>query len=102
MTNEEKIIIEHRLTEIEERARSNTKRLDEHDTLLKENSELISSIKELAIEVKYMREDLNETIARLEKLESKDGDTWEKFKWLIVTGVVSIILGYLAVSVGIQ
>jgi len=49
-----------------------------------------------------MREDLNETIARLNKLESKDGDKWDKFKWLIVAGLVTIILGYLAVQLGLK
>ena len=83
-------------------ARSNTKRLDEHDEILKSNSEMIGAIKELATEVKYMRGDLNETIERLNKLESKDGDKWEKFKWLIVAGLVTLILGYLAVSVGLK
>lgn len=102
MTTEEKIAFEHRLTETEARARSNTKRLDEHDEAIKENSNLISAIKELAIETKYMREDLNETISRLDKLESKDGDKWEKFKWLIVAGLVTIVLGYLAVSLGLK
>lgn len=65
-------------------------------------SEIIGAIKELATEVKYMRGDLNETIERLNKLESKDGDKWEKFKWLIVAGLVTLILGYLAVSVGLK
>lgn len=102
MTTEEKIKIEHRLTDVENRAKSNTKRLDEHDDKLKENGDLISAIKELAIETKYMREDLNETISRLDKLENKDGDTWDKFKWLIVTGAVSIILSYLAVTLGLK
>lgn len=27
---------------------------------------------------------------------------WDKFKWLIVTGLVTLILGYLAVSVGLK
>lgn len=54
------------------------------------------------METKHMREDLNETIQRLSKLESKDADKWEKFKWLIVAGVVTIVLGYLAVSVGLK
>ena len=54
------------------------------------------------MELKYMRGDLNETIERLNKLESKDGDKWEKFKWLIVAGLVTLILGYLAVSVGLK
>ena len=63
---------------------------------------MVGAIKELATEVKYMRGDLNETIERLNKLESKDGNKWEKFKWLIVAGLVTLILGYLAVSVGLK
>ena len=102
MTTEEKVAIEHRLTDIDNRARSNTKRLDEHDKQIKENHDLIGSIKELAVETKYLREDLNETIKRLDKMENKDIDKWEKFKWLIVAGLVTIVLGYLAVSVGIH
>ena len=102
MTDAEKVSIEHRLTEVEARSRSNTKRLDEHDEDIKKEHELITAIKELAIETKYMREDLNETISRLDALESKDGDKWEKFKWLLVAGLVTIIMGYLAVSVGIK
>ena len=77
-------------------------RLNEHDEILKSNSEMIGAIKELATEVKYMRGDLNETVERLNKLEGKDGDKWGKFKWLIVTGLVTLILGYLAVSVGLK
>lgn len=102
MTTEEKVSFEHRLTETEARSRSNTKRLDEHDEAIKEQSELIVAIKELAIETKYMREELNEAVERLNKLESKDGDKWDKFKWLIVSGLVTIILGYIAVSVGLK
>lgn len=84
------------------KVKSNTNRLNEHDEILKSNSEMIGAIKELATEVKYMRGDLNETVERLNKLEGKDGDKWDKFKWLIVTGLVTLILGYLAVSVGLK
>ena len=102
MTENQKLDFEHRLTAVEDRSKSNTKRLDEHDEAIKENSELIVAIKELAIETKYMREELNETVERLNKLESKRGDKWDKFKWLIVTTLVSIILGYLAVQLGLK
>lgn len=102
MTEEKLLEIENRLTKVEARAESNTHRIDEHDEAIKENSNLIGAIKELATETKYMREDLNETIARLNKLESKDGDKWDKFKWLIVAGLVTIILGYLAVQLGLK
>ncbi len=96
------IDFEHRLTEIEARAKSNTKRLDEHDQEIKENNNLIGAIKELATEVKYMRADLNDTIERLNKLEGKDVGKWEKFKWLLVAGLVTIVLGSLAVQVGLK
>lgn len=102
MTPEEKIQIEHRLTEVEDRSKSNTKRLDEHAGKLKENSALIVAIKELAVETKYMREELNETISRLDKLEGQGGDKWEKFKWLLVGATVSIIASFLAMSVGLK
>ena len=102
MTAEELKDFEHRLTDVEQRAKSNTHRINEHDDAIKENSELIGAIKELAVETKYMRADLNETIERLNKLENKDGAKWEKFKWLIVAGLVTIVLGYLAVSVGLK
>lgn len=96
------IDFEHRLTEVEQRAKSNTIRIDEHDQEIKENNNLIGAIKELATEVKYMRADLNDTIERLNKLEGKDVDKWEKFKWLLVAGLVTIVLGSLAVQVGLK
>lgn len=95
------ISYEHRLTEVEARSKSNSHRLEDVENQLKENTDLIVSIKELALEVKHMREDLNETIQRLDKLESKDADKWDKFKWLLVAGIITIILGYLAVSIGL-
>lgn len=70
--------------------------------ILMYSGEMSTAIKELATEVKYMRGDLNKTVERLNKLEGKDGDKWDKFKWLIVTGLVTLILGYLAVSVGLK
>lgn len=91
MATDADINIEHRLTEVEQRAKSNTNRLNEHDEILKSNSEMIGAIKELATEVKYMRGDLNETVERLNKLEGKDGDKWDKFKWLIVTGLTGCL-----------
>ena len=96
------IDFEHRLTEVEQRAKSNTIRIDEHDQEIKENNNLIGAIKELATEVKYMRADLNDTIERLNKLEGKDSDKCEKFKWLLVAGLVTIVLGSLAVQVGLK
>jgi len=99
---ENDVSYEHRLTEVEQRSKSNTHRLEEHEKKLEDITDLVLSVKELAMETKHMREDLNETIQRLSKLESKDADKWDKFKWLIIAGIITIVLGYLAVSIGIK
>lgn len=99
---ENDVSYEHRLTEVEQRSKSNTHRLEEHEKKLDDITDLVLSVKELAMETKHMREDLNETIQRLSKLESKDADKWDKFKWLIIAGIITIVLGYLAVSIGIK
>lgn len=103
MTLEEKVSkIEVDLAKAEERAKSNTKRLDDVDAELKENNSLIGAIKELAVETKYMREDLNQTMRRIEKLEGKDAEKWDKFKWLVMAGVITLVLGFIAVQIGLK
>ena len=91
MDNEILRLIEHRLTEVEQRSKSNTTRLDNHDATLKDNTSLVISIKELASEMKYLRTDLNHTMERLNRLENKDSGTWDKFKWQIVTIILSLL-----------
>ena len=103
MSLEEKVNeLEKALIKVDERSKSNTKRLNEVDTEMKENNSLVTAIKELAIETKYMRADLNETIQRLSKLESRDADKWDKFKWLLVAGIVTLVLGFIAVQIGLK
>lgn len=103
MSLEEKVNeLEKALIKVDERSKSNTKRLNEVDAEMKENNSLVTAIKELAIETKYMRADLNETIQRLSKLESKDADKWDKFKWLLVAGIVTLVLGFIAVQIGLK
>lgn len=103
MTVDEKVNeLEKALIKIDELSKSNKIRLDEVEEEMKENNSLVAAIKELAIETKYMRSDLNETIQRLSKLEGKDADKWDKFKWLIASGTVTIIWGFIALQIGLK
>ncbi|MGN6715517.1 hypothetical protein [Anaerocolumna jejuensis] len=103
MTLDEKVNeLEKALIKVDERSKSNKIRLDEVEAEMKENNSLVAAIKELAVETKYMRSDLNETIQRLSKLEGKDADKWDKFKWLIAAGTVTIILGFIALQIGLK
>jgi pheromone shutdown protein TraB len=68
-------------------------RLKEVEGSIKDLINLVGAIKELAVETKYMREDINQTIHRVDELESKDSGKWDKFKWLIVAALISVTVG---------
>lgn len=81
---EEKELIQ-RLTEIEQRSKSNTKRLDEHDKKIEDIHDLTYSVKELAVETKNMREDVNKMDNRLNILEEKPAKNWDNLVKTIIT-----------------
>ena len=88
--------IEHRLTEVEQRSKSNTKRLDK----LEENTEAINrmaiSIEKMAVK----QEDMNGSITKLssdvETLKAEPGKRWkfvvEKTIYFVVAAVMGFVL----------
>lgn len=98
------------IQEVDSRSRSNEHRLDDHDTELRELREkqdaiydLTSSVKSIATDMTYIKEDVKEVKSGQDKLNEKvtvlenrpanetkkriDGIT-EKLLWLIIGGVV--------------
>ena len=53
-------------------------------------------------EVRGVKAELEEKETIIRVLTTHIREKWDKFKWLIVTGLVTLILGYLAVSVGLK
>ena len=104
MTDNEKRIsnLEVKLTEVDSRAQSNTKRLNSLENEVHDIRNLVTSIEKIAVEVKYMRNDINDTSERLDRLESKDADKWDKFKWSVLTFIVSAIITYLVTVIGLK
>lgn len=100
------------VTKLEEQSKSATTRIEETEEKLKENTALIGAIKELAIETKYMREDINKTTQRMDKFEEaqaaaqaaqkNEPDNWYKFKWLVLAAVITIIVAFIAKGVGLS
>ncbi len=81
-----------KVAHIEERAKSNTKRLDEVEQEVKENRELTVAVKEIATEMKHLREEQSSMNERLKIIEEKPSKNWDK----IVTTIIGTIVGALA------
>lgn len=73
------------LIETEARSKSNTHRIDEIEIEQKSQRDLIVSVKELATEVKHMREDMTKIDNRLSNVEDKPAKRWEQIISLIIT-----------------
>lgn len=91
----------NKLIETEQRSKSNEKRLDEHARKIEDIHDLTYSVKELAIEVKNMREDINKVDNRLNVLEEQPGKNWDKLKWIVITGIATAILGFVLGKIGL-
>ena len=82
-----------KMVEIEQRSKSNTKRLDKIDKQIEEMHELMQTVASLTTEIKYMREEFNEGLGRITKLEQKPVENYNKIVMYIVTTIIGIIVG---------
>ena len=101
-----------KIIENEQRSKSNLHRIDEMENEQKSQKELIISVKELATEVKYMREDVNtvkeeqkkdrDSInTRLKLMEDKPAKRYEQIVTLVITSIATAIMGFLLAKFGI-
>lgn len=92
---------EHRLTQVEERSKSNTKRIDKLE-------EQTAAIDKLATSMAVMAEKQDETNTIVTKLdgkvtalEAKPAKRWDALVEKVVWAVVSLVIGYLAAQLGL-
>jgi len=89
------------LVETTDRSKSNTKRLDNLEPKVDDIHELTISVKELAMQIKAMREDINKIDNRVLAIESKPIKRWDSVVNTIITVIVSAIVGYALAKVGL-
>ena len=91
------ISIEHRLTEVEDRSKSNQHRLEELEKRQDNLDDLVSTVKVLAVREEAVENDVKEIKADVKALASKPGERWEglmdKVIWAVAGAVLAFILG---------
>ena len=84
-----------KLAEVEQRSKSNTKRIDKIDKQIEEMHELMKTVASLTTEIKYMREEFNEGLSRITRLEQKPVENYNKIVMYIITTILGALLGAL-------
>lgn len=92
---------EHRLTEVEERSKSNTHRLDEVERRQENLDKLTTSVSLLAAREERVEKDVKEIKTDVKGLAEKPGKRWEAVVDKVIMLVVGAVIAYLLTKVGL-
>ena len=93
--------IEHRLTEVESRSKSNMHRLDEVEKRQDDLDDLVSSVKVLADREARVETDVQEIKTDVKSLKEKPGKKWDAFWDKLLWAAAAAVLGFLLARLGI-
>lgn len=93
--------IEHRLTEVEERSKSNTHRLDDVEKRQDNLENLVSTVKVLADREERVENDVKEIKSDVKSLTNKPAQKWESLTEKILSVVVGTLIGFLLSQIGL-
>ena len=90
--------------EYKESMKAEHKRLHFRITDVEKKSDVIldltRNVERLAANMGAMMEEQKEQGHRLEILESRDGESWRKVKWYVLTVILGILIGYFFNQIG--
>lgn len=92
--------IEHRLTEVEGRSKSNTHRLDEMEKRQDNLDELVGTVKVLADREERVEDDVKEIKNDVKSLTSKPAQRWENLITQLITILVATLAGFVLAKFG--
>lgn len=93
--------IEHRLTALEDRAKSNSHRLDELEKRQDNLDDLVSTVKVLAVREEAVESDVKEIKSDVKSLKEKPAKRWESVVTQIITLLVAAVVGFLLAKFGL-
>lgn len=95
------ISTEHRLTEVEERSKSNSHRLDEIEKRQDNLDELVGTVKVLADREKRVEDDVKEIKVNVKSLTDKPAKRWDSLVDKIILTVAAAIVCFILAKLGL-
>lgn len=92
---------ERRLTEVEERAKSNSHRIDEVERRQDNLDELVGTVKVLAVRERQVEADVKEIKGDVKSLTSKPAQRWEMLITQIITLLAAAVIGFILAKIGL-
>ena len=93
--------IEHRLTELESRSKSNTHRVDDVEKRQDKLDDLVGTVRLLADREKRVEDDVGEIKSDVKSLKQKPGQRWDSLMDKIIWAVAAAVIGFVLARLGI-
>lgn len=93
---------ERRLTEVEERSKSNSHRLNDVEKRQDNLDELVGTVKVLAVREKQVEADVKEIKGDVKSLTGKSGQKWETLVTEALKILVAAVLGFIIAKIGLS
>lgn len=100
MDMEKEVDIEHRLTEVESRSKSNMHRLEDVEKRQDDLEELVGVVKVLAVREEAVENDVKEIKSDVKSLTNKPGQRWDSLVDKIIITVAAAIVGFILAKIG--
>ena len=91
---------EQRLTEVEERSKTNAHRIDDLERRQDDLDELVSTVKVLAVREENVESDVKEIKSDVKSLTSKPGKRWNDMMDKIIMLLVAAVVGAILAKIG--
>ena len=92
---------EHRLTQVEERSKSNSHRIDELEKRQDNLEELTGTVKVLAVREQNVENDVKEIKNDVKALTNKPAKKWENLSEKIILSIASALVGLIIAKIGL-
>lgn len=92
---------EKRLTAVEERAKSNTRRIDDVEKRQDTLDELVITVKELAVREGNVESDVKEIKGDVKNITAKPAQRWEAVVEKIIITIAAAVVGFLLSQIGL-
>ena len=91
---------EHRLTAVEDRSKSNTRRIDDLEKRQDNLDKLVSTVEVLAVREQNVENDVKEIKTDVKSLTNKPAERWNGIVDKVIYAVVAAVVGFLLARLG--
>ncbi|MCI9233821.1 MAG: hypothetical protein HFH08_04395 [Bacilli bacterium] len=91
-----------KIVETEQRSKSNTKRLDEHDKKLEELSDVYIALTKVNDKVDNIDNDVNEIKQDIKEIKEKPNKRMDLIWGYIVSAIIGGVIGFILIKLGMK